>query len=151
MLMEDTFNNFHSPELIFFLKNLDAEALPGLKAHLELTPYRAVKGGFEQAPDHARKGSVAVVLGIHEQKAVIVLTKRVDYKGVHGGQISFPGGKHEPGDADLLQTAQRETMEEIGLELNPEMLVRPLTAIYIPPSNFLVQPYLFATEKILDW
>lgn len=150
MLMKDTSNNFWSPGLIFFLKALEGQALPGIKAHLELTPYRAVDNVFPEAPANARQGAVAVIISLYHQQPVLVLTKRVDYKGVHGGQISFPGGKQELGDADLLFTAQRETLEETGISLEAQEYIRPLSGIYIPPSNFHVHPFLFVTEKKME-
>lgn len=72
----------------------------------------------------------------------ILLTLRHEYKGAHSGQVSFPGGKKEPGDSDLVQTALREAKEETGVEVMPEELLFPLTNLYIPPSNFLVHPVL---------
>lgn len=146
--MSDTFDIFPLNELIFFLKNQEAGVLPGLKAHLELTPYRAIPAGvLPDPPADARKGAVAVIIQVHGPETAFILTKRVDYKGVHGGQISFPGGKQDPTDAGLFETATRETSEEIGLELDPDEFIRTLSPIYIPPSNFLVQPYLFILNR----
>lgn len=75
-------------------------------------------------------------------KANLVLTKRNTYPGVHSSQISFPGGKAEPEDADLTQTALRETFEEVGISPHEIEVIMAFTEIYIPPSNFLVQPFL---------
>ncbi len=71
----------------------------------------------------------------------IPLTQRFEYNGVHSKQISLPGGKFEEEDANLEATAVRECREEIGVKASIELL-RPLTSVYIPVSNFLVQPYL---------
>ncbi len=76
----------------------------------------------------------------------LVLIKRNTYPGVHSSQISFPGGKAEPEDADLAHTALRETFEEVGVVPEAIDVVMPFTEIYIPPSNFLVMPYLGITE-----
>jgi hypothetical protein len=67
---------------------------------------------------------------------------RPRYPGVHSGQISLPGGKVEPTDQDLAETALRESKEEIGV--NPEniRLLGNLTNLYIPPSNFMVTPFV---------
>ena len=62
------------------------------------------------------------------------------YEGVHGGQVSFPGGKQEPGDRDIIHTALREASEEIGVIPGDVQIIGKLTDLYIPPSNFLVTP-----------
>ena len=77
------------------------------------------------------------------------LILRNEYDGVHSNQISFPGGKKENNDADLIETAVRETNEEIGIKKDNMIFQLKLTDIYIPPSNFLVRPYIF-TLKSLD-
>ena len=62
--------------------------------------------------------------------------------GPHGGQISLPGGKQEDSDADLTETAKRETSEEIGVA--PELIseIGSLTPLYVPHSNFVIQPVI---------
>ena len=72
---------------------------------------------------------------------------RNNYEGVHSNQISFPGGKKEKLDEDLIETARRETNEEIGLNRDEMKLQFKLTDIYIPTSNFLVRPYVFKIEN----
>jgi 8-oxo-dGTP pyrophosphatase MutT (NUDIX family) len=71
----------------------------------------------------------------------IVFTKRQEYDGVHSGQISFPGGRKEEHE-DYIETAIRECKEEIGWEVRPEEIILPLSALYIPPSHFLVYPFV---------
>ena len=65
----------------------------------------------------------------------------------HSGQISLPGGKREESDKDFAETAIRETSEEIGLEKHYVRIIRELSPIYIPPSNFYVYPYISYTKK----
>ena len=72
----------------------------------------------------------------------LLLMLRKEYPGVHSKQIGFPGGKVEKEDKNLLDTAKRETFEEVGILPDSIEMVKPLTEVYIPPSNFLVQPYL---------
>jgi len=60
--------------------------------------------------------------------------------GPHGGQISLPGGKQEPGDATLIETAKRETFEEIGVEMSQVKVIGLLTPLYVPHSNYSILP-----------
>jgi 8-oxo-dGTP pyrophosphatase MutT (NUDIX family) len=66
--------------------------------------------------------------------------KRNTYPGVHSGQISFPGGQKEDVDGDLIATALREADEELGINQLDVEVLGALTEVYIPPSNFLVEP-----------
>ncbi len=77
----------------------------------------------------------------------LALILRKPYNGVHSGQISFPGGKVEINDINLEHTALRETNEEIGVESNEVEIVKELTSVYIPPSNFAVKPFLGFIDK----
>ena len=61
----------------------------------------------------------------------------------HSGQLSFPGGAEERGDhGDMLMTALREFQEEMGVSISRARVLGPLTPLYIPPSDFLVHPFL---------
>ena len=72
----------------------------------------------------------------------LVLIERSKYPGIHSGQISFPGGKYENQDNELWETALREANEEIGIQKADIKYVMSLSNIFIPPSNFLVTPFL---------
>lgn len=80
-----------------------------------------------------------------ETKFVLILRKT--YKGVHSNQVGFPGGRVEEDDIDLMHTALRETEEEVGIPRQEVQVIKELTKLYIPPSNFWVQPYLGIMEK----
>ena len=69
--------------------------------------------------------------------------------GVHSSQIAFPGGKWETEDTDYQQTALRETHEEIGITPNQIQVIKPFSKVYIPPSNFMVYPFLGISENEL--
>ncbi len=77
----------------------------------------------------------------------LLLILRKTYKGVHSNQVAFPGGKFELEDSDLMQTALRETFEEVGVHPKDIQVIKTLSTIYIPPSNFMVQPYIGLCTK----
>jgi 8-oxo-dGTP pyrophosphatase MutT (NUDIX family) len=72
----------------------------------------------------------------------LLLILRKTYRGVHSNQIGFPGGKAEIFDNGLLTTALRETHEEVGVAPNDITVIKEISEIFIPPSNFIVQPYI---------
>ena len=76
------------------------------------------------------------------QETKFVLILRKTYQGVHSNQVGFPGGRVEPEDRDLQHTALRETEEEVGIPQHEVEVIKELTRLYIPPSNFWVHPYM---------
>ncbi|SFC61818.1 NUDIX domain-containing protein [Flagellimonas taeanensis] len=76
----------------------------------------------------------------NETRLLLILRKV--YEGIHSNQIGFPGGKEEQEDRDLLQTALRETHEEVGVPPHAIEVIKELSEVYIPPSNFLVSPFM---------
>lgn len=92
--------------------------------------------------ERTRQAGVLLLLYPDADDWHIVLTRRTEtLRGVHRGQISFPGGRRDPTDADFAVTALRETCEELGVCEGIE-LIGPLTSIYIPPSDFEVFPFV---------
>jgi len=76
-----------------------------------------------------------------------VLILRKSYQGVHSAQVSFPGGKLERQDQSIEQTALREAFEEVGVPINAIQVVKKLSQVYIPPSNFYVHPFMGVINK----
>lgn len=77
----------------------------------------------------------------------LLLILRKTYKGVHSNQVGFPGGKAEKFDEGLLTTALRETHEEVGVIPKDITVVKKITEIFIPPSNFIVHPFIGLYKK----
>ena len=107
---------------------------------------------FPVRPQSAREaGVMALCYPDSSDKAHMLLILRPSYTGVHSNQVAFPGGRREPQDTDLLATALRETEEEVGVPEAIIQTVRPLTPLYIPPSNYLVSPYLGLSMQLPDF
>ena len=112
------------------------------KAYSELDAYvrQSAAEARLQSP-HPRESAVLILIHPHQGDAAITLIKRPIYEGVHSGQMAFPGGKKDKGDASLLHTALRELNEEVGISLPTEKEYFRLNEIFIPPSQLLVQPF----------
>ena len=115
----------------------------------ELLPVFAETGSprprptWDAAAGSARPAAVLVLVFPDELgDARLVLTERADRGGHHSGEVSFPGGRAEPEDADLVATALREATEEVGLDPVQAGLrvVGLLPAQWIPVSNYSVTP-----------
>lgn len=77
----------------------------------------------------------------------LVLILRKTYRGVHSNQVGFPGGRVEVYDKNLKHTALRETEEEVGINKDDIRVIKKLTKLYIPPSDFWVHPYVGIIDK----
>ena len=98
---------------------------------------------LRKQPKNARKAAVmALFYPKNNDNTHLLLIHRKTYAGVHSNQIGFPGGKAESSDIDLLDTALRETEEEVGVVRQDVKVIKTLSKIYIPPSNFEVQPFI---------
>ena len=123
--------------------------LPGERAHLPLSPlHRPVTSEVIQNLTEYKESAVAVVLFEEETTLQCILIQRTEYTGKHSGQISFPGGKKDNEDADLLATAIRECLEEVGVDISSSEYLGKLTQVYIPVSGFLVEPHVFYYPEV---
>lgn len=135
-------------QFIRSLENRLQQPLPGMEAQFKMASQFRLPIDMEQYDlSKARKGAVLILLYPHQDKINTVLTLRPSYDGVHSGQVSFPGGKLEPEDESLAAAALREAEEEVGLDRNEIKLIGNLSNLYIPPSNFLVSPFVGIMDK----
>jgi 8-oxo-dGTP pyrophosphatase MutT (NUDIX family) len=72
-------------------------------------------------------------------------------RGIHGGQLGLPGGKQEPEDESLLETALRETEEEVGLSRDRIEVLTPLDPLDTYVSGFRVHPFLARVDPPPEW
>ena len=136
--------------LLSKIHGITDQSLPGHKAHDDILPVLAQqrKNAFQRDPNPRQSSVAATLFPLTDGEAQILLIERQSYDGVHSGQIGFPGGNVEETDKTLVDTALREMEEEVGiLRANP-MLIRSISEVYIPPSRFLVHPFLFYLNEL---
>jgi len=106
-------------------------------------PETAIERRFnERQPTDA---SVLVPLILRDDELTVLLTQRTDHLTDHPGQISFPGGRAEPEDADAIATALREAQEEIGLHARHIDVLGALPT-YTTGTGFVVTPVVALIE-----
>lgn len=118
------------------------EPLPGQTAHDKMASEGRLKLKMPSPNERTRESAVLILFYPSENEIFIPLILRPQYDGVHGGQMAFPGGRAEKEDENLIRTAMREAQEEIGVRLTDITVVGQLTKLFIPPSNFFVQPVI---------
>ncbi len=134
MVADQRIENFE-----FLLKS----QLPGIEAQALMSPVGEVDKRYYDAPDHADTAGVMVLL--HEKKGDWYTTfiKRTSReRDKHSGQISFPGGRKDPGDASLRECALRETEEELGIPGSEIKVIGRMTKLYVFASNYIVYPFV---------
>jgi len=139
-----------------FFKSISAIVdvdLPSTSAHVKMAPLERIKILEDGVKPDSKPRKAAVMMLFYPKDCVahLVLIVRNSYPGVHSSQVAFPGGKVEETDVDLKQTALRETYEEVGIHPDKITVIRSFSSIYIPPSNFLVHPFLGVCNTELNF
>ena len=121
---------------------------PGEQAHRLMMSYnRAIAKDARLFDPPPKESAVMFLIYLKNNQPHTLFMERPENQGVHSGQISFPGGKREANET-LLETACRETCEEIGIDPSSFDLIGELSELYIPPSHFIVQPFIGFTERL---
>ena len=94
----------------------------------------------------AKPAAVLILLYPNNDKTYFYLTKRADTVKYHKGQISLPGGSKENNET-LLDTALRETQEEIGIDKNEISILGKITPLFIPVTGFMITPFVSYISK----
>ncbi|CAN1571242.1 putative NUDIX hydrolase [Flavobacteriaceae bacterium] len=127
--------------------------LPGEEAHNIMVPKERLEKIKSINMNRINPKTAAVMMLFYPKEGMthLVLIVRNSYKGVHSAQIAFPGGKYEQEDLNFEQTALRETHEEIGVHPNKIKVLKAFTQLYIPPSNFMVYPFLGVSREEISF
>lgn len=92
--------------------------------------------------DDSHAKHAAVMVAIYGNEPTVIMTEKPKSMLQHGGEISFPGGKLSEQDCDLLDTAIRETMEELSLDIPKESVVGQLGHVQTRNSGFAIIPFV---------
>lgn len=139
-----------------FLQHIDSikkAQLLGKAAHELMMPpeRRGLMRNIDFELLQPKQAAVMMLVYPKNDLAHLVLIQRNAYPGVHSSQIAFPGGKIDPADTDFAAAAFRETFEEVGILPAQIELVRSFSEVYIPPSNFMVYPFLGISVQELSF
>lgn len=131
------------------LRALPFDRLPGLESQLKMAPLNRKQEIMTLGKGKGATRSAVLFLfyPLANGNTSTVFIQRPSYNGAHGGQISFPGGRYEPADPGLDFTALRETHEEIGVQSDTVEIIGKLSDLFIPPSNYIVSPYVAVTPQ----
>jgi 8-oxo-dGTP pyrophosphatase MutT (NUDIX family) len=130
------------------LKKEILKGLPGTDVQWQMASSDRMIRNFPVSPGkNARIAAVLILLYPDKGSIYTVFMQRPDYDGVHSGQISFPGGKKEPSDENIIQTAVREAHEETGVDPATISIIGTLTPLFIPISNMIVTPVVGWTNS----
>ncbi len=142
------FNDF-----IKYIPKIEKETLLSTDAHAKMAPLERISYLNEEnyIDKNPRKAAVLMLFYPKNEVTHLALIVRNSYPGVHSSQIGFPGGKVEEFDADLEETALRETHEEVGIHPEKIKIIKSFSEIYIPPSNFLVAPFMGISHEELTF
>jgi 8-oxo-dGTP pyrophosphatase MutT (NUDIX family) len=110
---------------------------------------RRLRRSIDTAPPLLRAG-VLIPLVTHGNEIELVFTRRTDTVLTHKGQISFPGGQREDSDVETVETALRESYEEIGLDPSRVTVLGELDDVFTAVSSFVITPVVGLVEGGID-
>lgn len=124
-------------------KIIDAlnQQLPGASSHKKMLPKDRILTIPSADKSKIKRSSVLFLLFPDNNKLQVCLIKRPAHMKYHAGQIALPGGKIEPNET-ALETALRETREEIGIETGNILILGSLSELYVEVSRFIIHPFV---------
>lgn len=128
-----------------------AERLPGDLYRNKMAPsLRVPKDGVWKFDEPPIESAVCILLSFSDNKCYFPLIKRASGNS-HGGQIALPGGKYDFSDKDIMETALRETYEEIGIRVPRENVLGKLSPLYVPVSNYMITPFVAFVDEVYKY
>ncbi len=121
------------------IKKALQKKLPGSTSHKKMLPPNRPLAIIENNSQHLKHSSVLLLLFEENKELFICLIKRPAHMKHHAGQIALPGGRIEKGEGPV-ETALRETEEEIGVSPDDITILGVLSKLYVSVSNFLIHP-----------
>ncbi|MFM8659548.1 MAG: NUDIX hydrolase [Candidatus Nitrosotenuis sp.] len=100
--------------------------------------------------DDANTKHAAVLIILYDADYKVIMTQKPITMQQHAGEISFPGGKIDTDDSDLLETALRETQEEIGLAVSRNDVIGQLKPVQTRNSGFTIIPFVAILDEIIQ-
>ena len=123
-----------------------SQALPGSVSHMKMLPLnRELMASYEDQ-SRIKHSSVLLLLYIDNQELNVCLIKRPEHMKHHAGQIALPGGRIEKGET-AIETALRETWEEIGITSDQIEILGSLSELFVQVSRFQIHPFVGWLDK----
>lgn len=116
--------------------------LETMVAHLRLVLKQNAREALAEVPPGQRVAAVLAPLYLRAGQPHLLFTRRAETLSAHKGEISFPGGSHDPADGPLENTALREAQEEIGLDPARVEVLGLLPPVWTVVSNFTILPFV---------
>jgi len=123
------------------IKEVLQQPLPGEVSHLKMLPSSRKLKAEPQELKNAKHSGVMLLLFSAENELHTLLIKRTEHMKHHAGQVAMPGGRVEPGET-VLESALRETWEEIGIDSASIQILGVLSDLYVQVSRFLIHPFV---------
>ena len=95
-----------------------------------------------------KTNSAVLVIIYNSSKPKVLMMVKSKSMRHHAGEVAFPGGKFEEQDFDLLETALRESYEEIGINFKRDTIVGQLRSVDTQSSGYLITPFVYITNKL---
>jgi 8-oxo-dGTP pyrophosphatase MutT (NUDIX family) len=123
------------------IKQALTQALPGAVSHRKMLPLNRELTATPEETIRIKHSSVLLLLFVENEELNACLIKRPAHMKHHAAQIALPGGRIEKGET-ALETALRETWEEIGITSEQIEILGSLSEIYVQVSRFQIHPFV---------